>query len=285
MTLEVGGREVRTIGWHRELKLRAASAFLLAGCALGALFAGPEVFSVLVAMVALAMCWEWGHIVRRGGGRDVSFLVHAGSVLSAVAAATFASTELAFGMLAVGALALLVLNFPTGPGVSLLGVLYVGIPAILLIWLRGSEPYGLTAVIFIFAVVWAGDIGAFIGGRLIGGPKLYPSVSPNKTWAGLISGVVASLAVAVVFWSIVVAAPFWHLIGCAILLGIAAQLGDLAESALKRLFRVKDASDLIPGHGGFMDRLDGMVTAATLAAVIGSMINMAAPARALIFGA
>lgn len=160
----------------------------------------------------------------------------------------------------------------------------MGIPAVALVALRGSEPYGLTAVLFIFCIVWAGDIAAFLGGRLIGGAKLYPSISPNKTWAGLISAIMAALLVGVAFWFALALAPFAHLIACAAALGMAAQLGDLAESALKRLFRVKDASHLIPGHGGFMDRMDGVVTAATVAAAIGLMIDWAAPARALILG-
>lgn len=285
MTIEAGGRVARKIGWFDELKLRAVSAVLLAACALAALFSGVEAFGALVALVALVMCWEWGHIVRRGGGRDVSFVVHAVSVLAAILAAILAWPEWALGALAAGAAILLVLNFPTGPGVSLLGVLYVGIPAVALIWLRGAEPFGLVATLFVFAVVWASDIGAFAGGRLIGGVKLYPSISPNKTWAGLVSGVIAAVGVAVAFWSVVTGVPFGYLVTIAVTLSVAAQLGDLAESALKRLFRVKDASDLIPGHGGFMDRLDGVVTAATLAVAIGLAIDGAAPARALIFGA
>lgn len=285
MTLEAGGREARTIGWLDELKLRTVSAVLLAGCALGALFAGPAAFAVLVGLVALAMCWEWGHLVRRGGGSDISFFVHSAAVVLAIVAVMVAGPGLALAALAIGAVTLLVMNFWTGPGVSVLGVLYVGIPALALICLRGSEPHGLTAVLFIFAVVWAGDIGAFAGGRLIGGAKLYPSISPNKTWAGLFSGVIAAVGVAVVFWLALDGVPFGYLMACTVLLSVAALLGDLAESALKRLFRVKDASHLIPGHGGFMDRMDGMVTAATLAVVLGLVINSDAPARALIFGA
>jgi len=285
VTIEVGGRGTRKIGWFDELKLRTASAVLLAACALGALFAGVEAFGALVALVALVMCWEWGHIVRRGGGRDVSFVVHALAVLLAILAVIVANLDWSLGVLAAGAVTLLVLNFQSGPGVSVLGVIYVGVPAVALVWLRGAEPFGLTAVLFIFSVVWASDIGAFAGGRLIGGVKLYPSISPNKTWAGLISGVIAASCVAVVFWGVVAEVPFGYLVGCAAVLSVAAQLGDLAESALKRLFRVKDASDLIPGHGGFMDRLDGVVTAATLGVAIGLAINGAAPARALLFGA
>ena len=268
----------------KELQLRTVSAVALGGCALAALFAGPIPFGFLVLLVALVMCWEWGHIVRSGGGMDLTFIVHALTVSAAILAAMFGPAELALGLLAAGGVTLVVLNSDDGPGVSVLGALYVGVPAIALICLRSSQPFGLTAVMFIFAVVWAGDIAAFLGGRQIGGFKLYPSISPNKTWAGLISAVAASIIVGAVFWSYLGDAPLLYLLLCAAGLGVVAQLGDLAESALKRLFRVKDSSDLIPGHGGFMDRMDGIVTAACVGLAVGLLINSEAPARALLYG-
>ncbi len=268
----------------KELQRRTISALALGTCALAALFAGPVPFGFLVLLVALVMCWEWGHIVRSGGGTDWSFIVHGLTVSAAILVAMFVSSELALVVLVVGGATLLVINSDDGPGVSVLGALYVGIPAISLICLRSSQPYGLTAVMFIFAVVWAGDIAAFLGGRQIGGVKLYPSISPNKTWAGLVSAVGASVLVGIVFWSFLADAPLLYLLACAVGLGVVAQLGDLAESALKRLFRVKDSSDLIPGHGGFMDRMDGIVAAACVALAVGLMINSEAPARALLYG-
>jgi phosphatidate cytidylyltransferase len=280
----VGSEEEATNRQIKELQLRTVSALALGGCALAALFAGPIPFGFLVLLVALVMSWEWGHIVRAGGGMDLTFIVHALTVSAAILVAMFGSFELALGILVAGGITLVVLNSDEGPGVSVLGALYVGIPAIALICLRSSQPYGLTAVMFIFAVVWAGDIAAFLGGRQIGGIKLYPSVSPNKTWAGLVSAVVASILVGAVFWSFLGDAPLLYLLVCAAGLGLVAQLGDLAESALKRLFRVKDSSDLIPGHGGFMDRMDGIVAAACVALAVGLLINSDAPARALLYG-
>ncbi len=280
----VGLEEEATNSQIKELQLRTVSALALGGCALAALFAGPIPFGFLVLLVALVMSWEWGHIVRAGGGMDLTFIVHALTVSAAILVAMFGSVELALGILAAGGITLVVLNSDEGPGVSVLGALYVGIPAIALICLRSSQPYGLTAVMFIFAVVWAGDIAAFLGGRQIGGIKLYPSVSPNKTWAGLVSAVVASILVGAVFWSFLGDAPLLYLLVCAAGIGVVAQLGDLAESALKRLFRVKDSSDLIPGHGGFMDRMDGIVAAACVAFAVGLLINSDAPARALLYG-
>ena len=280
----VGSEEKATNRENKELQLRAVSAVALGGCALAALFAGPIPFGFLVLLVALVMSWEWGHIVRSGGGMDLTFIVHALTVSAAILVAMSGSVELALVILVAGGITLVVLNSDDGPGVSVLGALYVGIPAIALICLRSSQPYGLTAVMFIFAVVWAGDIAAFLGGRQIGGIKLYPSVSPNKTWAGLVSAVVASILVGAVFWSFLGDAPLLYLLVCAAGLGVVAQLGDLAESALKRLFRVKNSSDLIPGHGGFMDRMDGIVAAACVALAVGLLINSDAPARALLYG-
>lgn len=279
-----GSEEGATNRQIKELQLRTVSAVALGGCALAALFAGPIPFGFLVLLVALVMSWEWGQIVRSGGGMDLTFIVHALTVSAAILVAMSGSVELALGILVAGGITLVVLNSDDGPGVSVLGALYVGIPAIALICLRSSQPYGLTAVMFIFAVVWAGDIAAFLGGRQIGGIKLYPSVSPNKTWAGLVSAVVASILVGAVFWSFLGDAPLLYLLVCAAGLGVVAQLGDLAESALKRLFRVKNSSDLIPGHGGFMDRMDGIVAAACVALAVGLLINSDAPARALLYG-
>ncbi len=148
------------------------------------------------------------------------------------------------------------------------GILYASISALPPIVLRSSHDFGLHAILFLFAVVWATDIAGYAVGRMVGGPKLWPAVSPKKTWSGAIGGV----AGAVIFGSALV-----HFSGIAVgfiavlaaILSVAAQAGDLAESALKRQFGVKDASHIIPGHGGVMDRLDGFIVAALLAALIG----------------
>jgi phosphatidate cytidylyltransferase len=155
----------------------------------------------------------------------------------------------------------------------------------LLLWLRLNEPYGFSAVILIFAVVWACDIGAFAAGRGIGGPKLWPKISPNKTWAGLAGGVLAGVIAAVIVASFVAGASPLRLALIGFALSLVAQCGDLAESALKRLFGLKDASDLIPGHGGFMDRMDSIVAVAVAAGLLALAIDAHAPARALLYGA
>jgi phosphatidate cytidylyltransferase len=134
--------------------------------------------------------------------------------------------------------------------------------------IRLDEPAGFYALIFTLLVVWASDIGGYFAGRTIGGPKLWPRVSPNKTWAGSIGGFVLSVVVALVValcgWGHVV-----PLVLLALALSLVSQLGDLFESAVKRRFGVKDSSQLIPGHGGLLDRLDGFVAAIVFVGLLG----------------
>src|SRR5207244_9116237 len=125
------------------------------------------------------------------------------------------------------------------------------------------------ALIFLFAVVWSTDIAAYFAGRALGGPKLAPSVSPKKTWSGAIAGLAAAIAIAIGVANFGGLAGTLALSAIAVMLSVVAQAGDLFESALKRRFGAKDSGHLIPGHGGLMDRLDGFVAAATLAALIG----------------
>jgi phosphatidate cytidylyltransferase len=158
------------------------------------------------------------------------------------------------------------------PGAGLwaaVGVVYAGIAFMSPAVLRQDPLWGLTALWFLFATVWTTDIFAFLGGRAIGGPLLWPQVSPKKTWVGAIAGLAGGVAAGVV----VAYASGIGKLGMAgvmaLLLSVLAQAGDLLESAIKRRFGAKDASRLIPGHGGLMDRLDGFLVAAFAALLIG----------------
>ncbi|MFI4988772.1 MAG: phosphatidate cytidylyltransferase, partial [Alphaproteobacteria bacterium] len=146
------------------------------------------------------------------------------------------------------------------------GALYVGIPSTALLWLRGDS--GAYAVLWLFLVVWATDIGAYACGRLIGGPRLAPRLSPNKTWAGLVGGLLAASAVGALLAPALGVPARGLLVGLSAILSLVSQAGDLLESALKRHFGVKDTSALIPGHGGLFDRVDGVLAAAPAAAVL-----------------
>ena len=149
------------------------------------------------------------------------------------------------------------------------GVLYAGALVASLGLLRASPGFGLAAILWLFAVVWGADIAAYFAGRVIGGPRLWPSVSPGKTWAGAIAGALAGAVLGLLLfaWTDRLAALFYLGLAAA----IVSELGDLFESALKRRFGVKDSSGLIPGHGGLMDRLDAFVAASVFAAVAGAL--------------
>jgi phosphatidate cytidylyltransferase len=268
-------------GLPNDLRLRVLSGAVLAAVALGLLYAGVRPFTGFVLLVAVAMCWEWGNIVRKAG-IDTTCVIHATAVGAGVILAGWGMAALGLLTVLIGALIVLALRYGEQARLSALGVLYVGVPCVALLWLRGDEPYGFRAVLFLLIAVIVTDTGAYAVGRTVGGPKLWPRISPNKTWSGLIGGVSAAALAGVLFGMSVPGASAPLLGLTALVCGLVAQAGDLAESALKRSHGVKDASQLIPGHGGFMDRMDGLVGAAVAAALFAVLLNMHAPARALL---
>jgi phosphatidate cytidylyltransferase len=266
-----------------DLKLRLMSGSVLAIVGLAALFAGVMPFALGVAAVAVVMSWEWGRIVR-GPEIDVATIVHVLCAGLAALLTTFQAAALGLAVLLVGTFLVFALMFGNRPLMSAFGVLYTGLPAIALIWIREDVPWGLNAILFLLLVVAATDTFAFLAGRLIGGPKLLERLSPKKTWSGLIGGVTAAGAAAALFaWGLGLP-DIVRLALLAVCLGIISQAGDLAESALKRAYGVKDSSNLIPGHGGFMDRMDGIAAAAVAAGLAALFINPTEPARLLLFG-
>ena len=267
-----------------DLQKRILSGLAVAAIALLAVFAGPVPFAVLTLLIAAVMSWEWGRVVRSEGFDTIGW-VHVTSVAVAAVLAGLGMAGLAVAAVMIGAIAVLALSFGgTTTQLSSLGVLYTGLPLISLIWLRSDEPLGFLAVVFVLLVVAITDTAAFVSGKLAGGPKLAPTISPGKTWAGLIGGVVSAGIAAALFSRVTGTGSIYWLAALGLTLGFVAQGGDLAESALKRRFGLKDASDLIPGHGGFMDRMDGVVTAALAAGLLALAIDPYAPARALLYG-
>lgn len=277
----VDGRAAKS---GRELATRIASALLLAAIASALLYAGPIPFGVLVLVVCLAMSWEWGHVVRQTATFDSVLIVHGIAVAGAIVLACLGFPALALILLIVATTIVATLRFGEHARLSAIGVLYVGLPAVALVTLRSGTNHGFLAVLYVIVAVVVTDTFAYFVGRAVGGPKLWPSVSPNKTWSGFIGGVGAAAIAGACFGSAIAGASPQRLALIALALGISAQAGDLAESALKRGYGVKDASALIPGHGGFMDRMDGLVFAAVIAALIGGFANVYAPARALLLG-
>lgn len=253
-------------GNGRTLRLRIASALVLGAAAVATALAGGIGFAVFWSIASIAVAAEWmGLFAAR---RATAAMVLAAIGL-AVAAALLASGLVAASLLAAAFAALLV-ALTCGPMAGL-GVLYA-MPAMLgPLLLRADPSLGLVAVVWLFGVVWGTDIAAFFVGRAIGGPKLWPAVSPGKTWSGAIGG--AAFATAT---SLLIGAGFGltdhFALGCiGLAVSAATQLGDLFESGMKRQAGVKDSGHIIPGHGGVMDRLDGFIAAAALAAAVGTL--------------
>lgn len=264
-----------------DLGTRVLSALVILPVVGAIVWFGGWPFALLVAFVGTVTAWEWGHLVR-GSDVDAPFVVQVGTVIAAVVLAAIGQVWLAVLATVIGAILVGTLSFGRHGVLSGLGVLFAALPGVALIALRDDGSYGLAAVVFVLAVVIATDTLAYFSGRIIGGPKLMPRVSPKKTWSGLLGGMAGAAIAGVVTGFLVTGASAWHLAMLGAGLAVVAQAGDLAESALKRAFDAKDASTLIPGHGGFMDRIDGLVTAAIAAAVLGVLIDPTNPARALL---
>lgn len=264
-----------------DLKVRLLSGIVLAAIVIGALLGGRYAFGAVVTIVAVLMSWEWGRVVR-SIEPDAPMIVHMVTVGIAGVLTIFQAAALGLATLLVGMFVVFALLFANRPLLSALGVLYTGLPAVALIWLHADVPYGVQAILLLIIIVATTDTFAFFSGRLIGGPKLMPRLSPNKTWSGLIGGVTAAAVAAALYAWVVDLSP-WRLAVDAVFLAIVSQAGDLLESGLKRAFGVKDASNLIPGHGGFMDRMDGLAAAAGAAGLAALFANPAAPAQFLLY--
>lgn len=276
-----GGRGRR----HKELFLRINSALVLSTVSLVLAYRGPYSFAALITVFIALMAWEWGRLVR-GKGLDLSFGLQVAGTAAAIlmTAARCPACGVSLVIIAtIGVFALRRLgDSPERAWWSAAGVYYAGLPAVALVWLRTDESYGWFAILFLFITVWTTDSAAYATGRLIGGPKLAPRISPGKTWSGLAGGVLAG-TVASAIYAYSLGGTSWMIVG-AIGAGLAlvSQLGDLAESAVKRVFGFKDASGLIPGHGGVLDRMDGLVAAAFTASLIAWAVDPARPGAALL---
>jgi phosphatidate cytidylyltransferase len=268
----------------QELRVRVASGVAIGIVAFVMLYWSSSAFAVLTFFVAAAMSWEWGRIVR-GPMPDKGLIVHIAAVLVAAVLTSQDMAAIAIVVAVVGAGVVAALEAGSErTRLSAAGVLYTTLPVIALGWLRGDEPLGFLATLFVIVAVAVTDVAAFATGRALGGPKLWPEVSPNKTWSGLLGGIAAAAIGGALFSYISGTGGAVWLASLGLAVGLISQWGDLAESALKRHFGLKDAGGLIPGHGGFMDRMDGLVTASIAAALVGFLIDAFAPARALLYG-
>jgi phosphatidate cytidylyltransferase len=265
-----------------QLALRVGSALVLAPLAIATAYLGGWPFALFWGVAAVGVLWEWTSLVAPGDQRSV--LLAGGAALAlTIALAASGHVLAALIVLAMGALAAAALAVAERRAWVAGGIPYAGALAIAPIVLRSDGEEGFLALIFLFAVVWMTDIGAYFVGRAVGGPKLMPQVSPKKTWAGTLGGLLAAVAVAIAVAKLASLTAWFAFAMLAVVLSLSAQAGDLFESFLKRRFGAKDSSHLIPGHGGLMDRLDGFVTASLAAVLIGlARGGLEAPGRGLL---
>jgi phosphatidate cytidylyltransferase len=234
------------------------------------IYLGPPYFDILMTALAAILSWEWSRLCGHGEIDRPGYLAIA-VVTAAMAAAGLREYAIAGWIIAAGAMAVAVLasrETDRLPFWYALGVLYTALPCLSLVWLREHPDRGREILFLLLFVVWATDTGAYAAGRLIGGPKLAPGISPNKTWAGLAGGVVAAGTIGALAGLFLLGVSAITLVWVAAGLAVWSQMGDLFESSVKRRFGVKDSSNLIPGHGGLMDRLDGVLAAGPAVALL-----------------
>ncbi|MBR0688458.1 phosphatidate cytidylyltransferase [Bradyrhizobium manausense] len=245
--------------------MRVLAALVLAPLAIAVVYAGGWLWALCVTLVSIGLFAEWLMVVGAGSAA----LTGAGTVVIATMGLCVAAGALKTAVVTGFVGGALVTLIARGKFVwAATGFAYAAAALLASILVRKDLVNGFSALMFVLLVVWATDIGGYFAGRSIGGPKLWPRVSPKKTWAGAFGGFAASLAVASGFAAFGIGKAVPLLLVSAIL-SVVSQAGDLFESAVKRRFGVKDSSHLIPGHGGLLDRLDGFVAAILVAWIIG----------------
>ena len=251
---------------------RVASGVVLAPLFLALVYWERPYFHLMMTAIAGLIAWEFLRMDGKVGPKRQALTI--GGIVAAALAMTFVSATAALLVGAAVGVAAIVADKVAGRRerhTAQIAVPYVLLPAISLIYMM--DVGGSESIFWLLAVIWATDIGAYVSGRLIGGPKLAPSVSPKKTWSGAVGGLIwAVIASSGVYWAYHgIFLP--HLAAITVLLSIISQAGDLFESALKRRYDVKDSGALIPGHGGFMDRFDGLWAAAPFAALFCAILG------------
>jgi phosphatidate cytidylyltransferase len=266
-----------------DLGVRSASAIILIPAVLLDVWLGGIWFELFMAFLGLLMAHEWTNIVHQRS--STQFALHAAAILCAA----FLPREI--GVLQT----LAVIAVITGCAIwanamrdraknifAYVGVPYVALPVLALVLLRSHGVWGIHAIMWVMLVVWATDTFAYFAGRIIGGPKLAPLLSPKKTWAGLAGGMAGAALISSIYAGFIL--PSW--LGLALVaaaLAVIAQMGDIFESALKRTYGVKDSGYLIPGHGGVLDRVDGLAAVGVVAAIVGFVRNSNSLAEGLLF--
>ena len=261
----------RLFGLNRNLTHRILSTLVLLPLAAGLLVLGGAFFTIFVAFLAGCMAWEWSRIASRGSDRAIASIAALASAIVVILSLWLGLDQLGYAILMASALVFgaALARRCQNPVWLAVGPSVASIASLSAVLLRGVEQAsGSILLIWLIASVVATDTGAYIAGRSIGGPKLAPRISPNKTWAGLFGGMVASAAVGGICGVLVEGADPIKLVVLGAAVAVVGQLGDLLESFFKRRFGVKDSGRLIPGHGGVLDRLDGHMMVITVMAVV-----------------
>ena len=272
----------RRFNWS-NLGVRVLSAAVLAPLALYAAYAGSWKLLGVIVVAVLLTAIEWGRMTAPDAPARVTAAVTV-AVLAAVLTAESGHYRIAWIVLVLcaGACAMLSRAVAARPADAAFGALYIGAPCLALIWLRAAEPGGQMWTFLVLASAWSADIVAFLAGNLFKGPKLWPQFSPNKTWSGFFGGLIAAtLAAAAVAYIWALLHPEQLSTVKALMVGafagLATMAGDLWESMLKRRFGVKDSGGLIPGHGGLLDRVDGLMFAILAVAAARLIVNLGWP--------
>ena len=252
-----------------NLQVRVFSALVLGPVAIAAIYFGGVAFFALILLTMLVGQAEWLRLVAPKTPLWIAIVTYA-AVIGVALMVTLEGLSSGIGLaVATAILIFIIVRLAAASGAFgiALGLVYVGITMVATVWLRDLPAVGLGLTCFLFASVWATDVGAYCAGRAIGGPKLAPRLSPNKTWAGLIGGMISA---GIAGWLVALgfSAGLTLVAGLvAAALALVAQMGDLLESTLKRRAGVKDSGTLIPGHGGVLDRIDGLMAAAPILAI------------------
>ncbi len=261
-----------------SLQQRVISALVLAPIAIGALYFGGLYFLLFLIGASAVMAYEWCHASLEKSPGLVTVLTAASIIVALFLAQKgyiFQGVIVLLSGSILLAIAAIVLKKNDRMIWAFIGPLCIGLPVLALIVLRAIPDAGFGVTFGLFLAVWATDIGAYFSGKTIGGPKIAPAISPNKTWAGLIGGIISAMITAYLVDRYLVGGlvATIGILGLGAICAILAQMGDFAESAWKRHFGIKDASNLIPGHGGVMDRLDGIFLTAPMLMVIIMITN------------
>ena len=265
-----------------NLALRILSAVILAPLAFLAAYLGGVPFAIFWTVAALAVLWEWITMVA-GPSYRLMFSACGGAIAVAGFVAWLGRPIAALLMVGLGALAAAIFAPRERRLWVTAGIGYAGALLLAAMFLRADDVLGFAGILMLFAIVWTTDILGYFAGRAFGGPKVWPAISPKKTWSGAIAGALGAMIVAIAVSGLFGSFNKLAIVIVALLLSVLAQLGDFFESWVKRQFGAKNSSNFIPGHGGVMDRLDGFWAAALAGCLIGLLRGgFDAPARGLL---